>query len=62
MKPIMTIAGIKSGDFVDEAMEDELNTKEHAEIENNMQEADAKNRQKKAEMGSGNSACSDDKK
>jgi hypothetical protein len=62
MKPIMTFAGITKGDFVDEAMEDELNTKENAEIENNMQAADAKNSRKKEETVSGNSACSNDKK
>ena len=43
MKPIMTIAGITAGDGLDEAMEDELNTKEHAEKEDSVQAADAKN-------------------
>ena len=61
MKPIMAMAGITAGDFVDETMEDELNIKENAEKEDTLRTEDAKNR-KKEEIVSGNSGCSDDKK
>ena len=43
MKPIMAMAGITTGDFMDEAMEDELNPKECADEEDSLQAADAKN-------------------
>ena len=61
MKPIMAMAGITAGAFVDETMEDELNIKENAEKEDNLRAEEAKNR-KKEEIVSGNSGCSDDKK
>ena len=62
MKPIMTIAGISAGDFVDEAMEDELNNKDdQAEKETNVQAVGAKSC-KTEEFVTGNSVCPDDKK
>ena len=62
MKPIMAMAGITAGDFVDETMEDELNTKENDEKEENLKATeDAKNGSKE-EIVTGNSGCSDEKK
>ena len=62
MKPIMAMAGISAGDFVDETMEDELNTKENDEKEEPSKATVNAKSGNKEEIVSGNSGCSDDKK
>ena len=56
------MAGITAGDFVDETMEDELNTKENDEKEEKLKATEDAKSGNKEEIVSGNSGCSDEKK
>ena len=58
MKPIMMLAGVAPGDFVDEAMEDELNSKDN---ENEELQSDLKTCEKKEDIVSRNTSCWDEK-
>ena len=58
MKPIMMLAGVAPGDFVDETMEDELNSKD---IENDELQSDLKEVETKEDIVSSNTSCWDEK-
>ena len=58
MKPIMMLAGVAPGDFVDEAMEDELNSKDN---ENEELQSDLKDCEIKEDIVSRNTSCWDEK-
>ena len=58
MTPITMLGGVAQGDFVDEAMEDQLNLKDD---EKEDLQVDSKNCEKKEEIASRNTSCSDEK-